>query len=95
MSEEENVIQNNEQQPENVYDKELKQGSTTSQSDNESDDREEHQDYEYVSDYDEYLEEEITALADTISSWVLSSGKNVGEVLSKYHEKIPRTKAYL
>jgi len=48
------------QQPENVYDKELKQGSTTSQSDNESDDREEHQDYKYVSDYDEYLKEEIT-----------------------------------
>ncbi|RIB03263.1 hypothetical protein C2G38_800608 [Gigaspora rosea] len=98
MSEEENVIQNNEQQPENVYDKESKQGSTTSQSDDESDDREEHQDCEYVSDYDESLEEEIptgTALADTISSWVLSSGKDVGEVLSKYREKIPRTKAYL
>ncbi|CAG8518728.1 10991_t:CDS:2 [Acaulospora colombiana] len=48
MSEEENVIQDNEQQPENVYDKESKQGSTTSQSDNESDNLEEHQDYEYI-----------------------------------------------
>ncbi|CAG8633831.1 8514_t:CDS:2, partial [Diversispora eburnea] len=40
-SEEENVIRNNEQQPENIYDKEPKRVSTTSQSDNESDDREE------------------------------------------------------
>ncbi|RHZ76201.1 hypothetical protein Glove_202g18 [Diversispora epigaea] len=97
-SKEENVIQNNEQQPENAYDKESKHRSTTSQSDNESDDREERQDYECVSDYDEHLEEEIptdTALADTITSWILSSGKNVDEVLSKYRKKIPNTKAYL
>ncbi|CAG8639237.1 10276_t:CDS:2, partial [Diversispora eburnea] len=88
------AIQNN-QQPENTYDKESKCGSTTSQSDNEAGDHEEHQDYEY---YDEYLEEEIPsdmASADTIGSWVLSSGKDVGEELSKYRENIPRTKAYL
>ncbi|CAG8523122.1 12255_t:CDS:10 [Funneliformis caledonium] len=84
-NEEENVIQYNEK--------------PTSQSDNDSGDHEEYQDYEKnVSDYEECFEEEIPsnmASADTIGSWILSSGKDVGEELSKYREYIPRTKAYL
>ncbi|CAG8752758.1 10662_t:CDS:2, partial [Funneliformis mosseae] len=34
-------------------------------------------------------------LTDPVVSWTLSTGKNVGEILSAYREKIPRTKAYL
>ncbi|CAG8639151.1 7142_t:CDS:2, partial [Ambispora gerdemannii] len=57
------------------------------------------EDYEEIlSNYEEYCEEETqtdVASADTIGSWVLSSGKDVGKELSKYRENIPRTKAYL
>ncbi|CAG8702649.1 557_t:CDS:2, partial [Acaulospora colombiana] len=92
-NEKENVIQYNEQQLENVYDIESKCRNPTSQSDNDSGDHEEYQDY-----YEECFEEEISSdmpSADTIGSWILSSGKDVGEELSKYRENIPRTKAYL
>ncbi|RHZ67049.1 hypothetical protein Glove_303g130 [Diversispora epigaea] len=34
-------------------------------------------------------------LTDPITSWILSSGRDVSVILSKYREKIPRTKAYL
>ncbi|CAG8684691.1 6115_t:CDS:2, partial [Acaulospora morrowiae] len=52
---------------------------------------------EILSNYEEYCEEESQidmASADTIESWVLSSGKDVGKELSKYRENIPHTKAY-
>jgi len=70
------------QQPENVYDKESIQGSTTSQSDDESDDREEYQDYEYLSDYDEYLEEEIPTDTVGILISILLMSFNVHLILS-------------
>ncbi|CAG8621814.1 4726_t:CDS:2 [Funneliformis caledonium] len=36
----------------------------------------------------------VVASADTIGSWILSSDKDIGEELSKYHENILCTKAY-
>ncbi|CAH1767977.1 4138_t:CDS:2, partial [Entrophospora sp. SA101] len=61
------------EQPENPYYKEPKCRSTTSQLDNDSDDHEKYQDYE----------ENVSS--ETVASWVLSNGKDVGKVLSKYH----------
>ncbi|CAG8756915.1 1810_t:CDS:2, partial [Funneliformis caledonium] len=55
-------------------------------------------DHKVFRDYDEYCEEEISiekTLTDPIKSWILSSGRDVSVILSKYREKIPRTKAYL
>ncbi|GET53897.1 hypothetical protein GLOIN_2v1572077 [Rhizophagus irregularis DAOM 181602=DAOM 197198] len=34
-------------------------------------------------------------LDDSSTKWILSSGRDVNEILSKYREKIPRAKAYL
>ncbi|CAI2188979.1 18166_t:CDS:10, partial [Funneliformis geosporum] len=57
------------------------------------------EDHEVVSDHEvQVSEKEISAgrtLTDPVVSWTLSTGKNVGEILSAYREKIPRTKAYL
>ncbi|CAI2181909.1 1876_t:CDS:10 [Funneliformis geosporum] len=46
-------------------------------------------DHKVFRDYDEYCEEEISI------EKILSSGRDVSVILSKYREKIPRTKAYL
>ncbi|EXX54809.1 hypothetical protein RirG_231070 [Rhizophagus irregularis DAOM 197198w] len=48
--------------------------------------------------HEEYSEEEISTdktLDDSSTKWILSSGRDVNEILSKYREKIPRAKAYL
>ncbi|CAB4492651.1 unnamed protein product [Rhizophagus irregularis] len=48
--------------------------------------------------HEEYSEEEISTdktLDDSSTKWILSSGRDVNEILSKYREKIPRAKEYL
>ncbi|GBB95686.1 hypothetical protein RclHR1_25950003 [Rhizophagus clarus] len=55
-------------------------------------------DHKVFRDYEEYCEEEISiekTLTDPITSWILTSGRDVSVILSKYREKIPRTKSYL
>ncbi|CAG8699617.1 11942_t:CDS:10, partial [Acaulospora morrowiae] len=50
-------------------------------------------------DYGEYCEEEEITVENTstdpTTKWILSSGRDVNAILSKYREKIPRSKAYL
>ncbi|CAJ0876850.1 8568_t:CDS:2 [Entrophospora sp. SA101] len=51
-------------------------------------------DHKVFQDYEECCEEEIPiekTLTNPITSWILSSGRDVGVILSKYCEKIPHT----
>ncbi|CAG8723134.1 11767_t:CDS:10, partial [Racocetra persica] len=57
------------------------------------------EDHEELLDYEAQVsEEEISteqAMADPTTDWILSTRKNVSEILSAYREKIPFNKAYL